>query len=151
MSSTLPEHLRREPRRVQVAAIQMSCDWNTEGNIAKAEALVRRAAADGAQLILLPELFETPYFCIEQDVRHLRLARPVGENRAVRHFSAVARELGVVLPISFFEHAGQMALLDFLQRQIDGLGTIGNVGSLLLGTRCLRDGRRQVIGRCRKR
>ena len=105
--SRQPEHFRREPRPVQVAAIQMSCDWDVEGNIAKAEALVRQAAARGAQIILLPELFEAPYFCIEQDVRHLRLARSVGENRAVRHFSAVARELGVVLPVSFFEHAGQ--------------------------------------------
>ncbi len=106
--SMQPEHFRREPRNVQVAAIQMSCDWDTEANIAKAEQLVRQAAARGAQIILLPELFEAPYFCIEQDVRHLRLARPVGDNRAVRHFSAVARELGVVLPISFFEHAGQV-------------------------------------------
>ncbi len=103
-----PEHFRREPRMVQVAALQMSCDWNTEGNIAKAESLVRQAASRGAQIILLPELFEAPYFCIEQDVRHLRLARTVAENRAVRHFSGIARELGVVLPISFFEHAGQV-------------------------------------------
>ena len=105
--SSQPEHFRREPRPVQVAAIQMSCGWNIESNIAKADALVRQAAARGAQIILLPELFEAPYFCIEQDVRHLRLARSVGENRAVRHFTAVARELGVVLPVSFFEHAGQ--------------------------------------------
>jgi N-carbamoylputrescine amidase len=105
--SNQPEHFRREPRPVQVAAIQMSCTWDADANIAKAEHLVRDAAARGAQIILLPELFEAPYFCIEQDVRHLRLARSLGENRAVRHFSAVARELGVVLPISFFEHAGQ--------------------------------------------
>ncbi|MGH8211225.1 MAG: N-carbamoylputrescine amidase, partial [Steroidobacteraceae bacterium] len=89
------------------AALQMSCDWNADRNIAKAEALVRDAAARGAQIILLPELFEAPYFCIEQDVRHLKLARSVADNRAVGHFGAVARELGVVLPISFFEHAGQ--------------------------------------------
>ncbi len=69
---------------------------------------MREAAARGAQIILLPELFEAPYFCIEQDNRHLNLACPVEENRAVRHFSAVARELGVVLPISFFERAGQV-------------------------------------------
>ena len=106
--SNQPEHLRREPRPVHVAAIQMSCDWNADGNIAKADTLVRQAAARGAQIILLPELFEAPYFCIEQDVRHLRLARSVDENRAVRHFRELARELGVVLPISFFEHAGQV-------------------------------------------
>jgi N-carbamoylputrescine amidase len=101
-----PEHLRRSPRPVSVAAIQMACDWNADGNIAKAERLVREAAARGAQIILLPELFETPYFCIEQDARHLNLARTVEDNRAVRHFGRVARELGVVLPISFFERSG---------------------------------------------
>jgi N-carbamoylputrescine amidase len=106
--STEPEHFRRSPRQVTVAATQMSCDWNVAGNIAKAEQLVRAAAARGAQIILLPELFEAPYFCIEQDNRHLNLACPLEENRAVRHFSAVARELGVVLPISFFERAGQV-------------------------------------------
>lgn len=104
--STEPEHFRRSPRQVTVAATQMSCDWDASGNIAKAEKLVREAAARGAQIILLPELFEAPYFCIEQDNRHLNLARSVDENRAVRHFSDVARELGVVLPISFFERAG---------------------------------------------
>jgi N-carbamoylputrescine amidase len=102
-----PEHFRRAPRPVSVAAIQMACDWDAQGNIARAERLVRVAAARGAQIILLPELFETPYFCIEQDARHLALARPSAENRAVQHFAAVARELGVVLPISFFEHSGQ--------------------------------------------
>ena len=101
-----PAHLAATPRRVQVAALQMACDGDAGAKFAAAEALVRRAAGRGAQIILLPELFETPYFCIEQDARHLRLASPVEENRAVRHFSAVARELGVVLPISFFERAG---------------------------------------------
>jgi N-carbamoylputrescine amidase len=101
-----PEHFQRPGRPVTVAALQMAMDWNTEANIARAEALVRQAAAAGAQVILLPELFETPYFCIEQDSRHLALARPLAENRAARHFAPLARELGVVLPISFFERAG---------------------------------------------
>ena len=101
-----PVHLAATPRPVRVAAIQMSCGWDAAANIAAAETLVREAAGRGAQIILLPELFETPYFCIEQDARHLRLASSVEDNRAVRHFSAVARELGVVLPISFFERAG---------------------------------------------
>ncbi|HXN80530.1 MAG TPA: nitrilase-related carbon-nitrogen hydrolase, partial [Steroidobacteraceae bacterium] len=112
-----PEHFRRPPRPVSVAAVQMACDWDADGNIARAERLVREAAARGAQIILLPELFETPYFCIEQDVRHLGLARPAAQNRAVQHFTPVARELGVVLPISFFERAGpayfnSIAILD---------------------------------------
>jgi N-carbamoylputrescine amidase len=105
--SKAPAHLERPPRPVTVAAIQMACEWNAEGNIARAEKLVREAAARGAQIILLPELFETPYFCIEQDARHLNLASPVAENRALRHFAPIARELGVVLPVSFFERAGR--------------------------------------------
>jgi len=95
----------------------MACGWDGAANIARAEELVREAAARGAQVILLPELFETPYFCIEQDARHLKLARTVDDNAAVCHFAAVARELGVVLPISFFERSGpayfnSIAILD---------------------------------------
>ncbi len=104
--SQVPQHLQRKPRPVTLSAVQMSCGWDAGANIARAEALVRQAAAQGAQIILLPELFETPYFCIEQDSRHLQLARPPADNAAVRHFRAVARELGVVLPISFFERDG---------------------------------------------
>jgi N-carbamoylputrescine amidase len=99
--------LERPARVVTVAATQMSCSWDRVANMDRAEALVREAAGRGAQVILLPELFETPYFCIEQDSRHLRLATSVDANPAIRHFASVARELGVVLPISFFEHAGQ--------------------------------------------
>ena len=66
--------------------------------------LVRQAARDGAQVILLQELFETPYFCIEQDSRHLRLATAWPRAAPFAH-SAIARELGVVLPVSFFERA----------------------------------------------
>jgi len=112
-----PQHFRSAPRPVSVAAVQMACDWDVEGNIARAERLVRQAASRGAQIILLPELFETPYFCIEQDARHLSLAHTAAESRAVRHFAPVARELGVVLPISFFERSGpayfnSIAILD---------------------------------------
>jgi len=102
-----PAHLRRTPRRVTVAATQFACSWDLDANLGRAEALVRRAAADGAQVILLQELFETPYFCIEQDSRHLRLATTLADNRAVRHMAALSRELDVVLPVSFFERAGQ--------------------------------------------
>ncbi|MET0280480.1 MAG: N-carbamoylputrescine amidase [Steroidobacteraceae bacterium] len=102
-----PAHLRRTPRHVSVAATQFACSWDIEANIARAEHLVRRAAGDGAQVILIQELFETPYFCIEQDSRHLRLATSLRENRAVQRMAVLARELQVVLPVSFFEHAGQ--------------------------------------------
>ena len=101
-----PRHLQSPARPVVVAAVQLACTWDIAANIAGAERLVREAAARGAQIILLPELFETPYFCIEQDARHLALACALEESRAVRHFCGVARELAVVLPVSFFERAG---------------------------------------------
>ncbi len=112
-----PAHLNRPNREVTVAALQFACGWDVGANIATAERLVRQAAKQGAQIILIQELFETPYFCIEQDSRHLRIATPVDENRAVAHFSRIARELGVVLPISFFEKANNaffnsIAILD---------------------------------------
>jgi len=98
-------HLEPTGRSVTVAATQFACGWDIDANIARADALVREAAARGAQVILLQELFETPYFCIEQDSRHLNLATTLEDNPAVRHFRAVSRELRVVLPISFFERA----------------------------------------------
>jgi N-carbamoylputrescine amidase len=100
-----PTHLERGRREVTVAATQFACSWDIDANIATADRLVREAAGKGAQIILIQELFETPYFCIEQDSRHLRLATSVADNKAVRHFTKVASELGVVLPISFFEKA----------------------------------------------
>ena len=91
---------------VTVAATQMACSWDLADNIHKAEALVTRAAADGAQIILLQELFQTPYFCIEKDQAHQVHARPMATDRAVQHFAVLARRLGVVLPISYYEAAG---------------------------------------------
>ena len=90
-------------RNVKVAATQMSCTGDIEANIAKAEVLVRKAAADGAQIILLQELFETPYFCQKEKADYYSYATELEHNRAVNHFRALARELKVVLPISFYE------------------------------------------------
>lgn len=88
---------------VTVAAVQMRCTGRVEENIARAESLVREAAKEGAQIILLPELFEHPYFCQERRYEYYAFAKPVEENDAVRHFAGIARELSTVLPISFFE------------------------------------------------
>ncbi len=93
-------------RNVKVAVTQMSCSRNPEETLAKADRLVRQAAGKGAKIILLQELFETPYFCQLQKFEYLELAKPLGENPAVHHFRKVARELDVVLPVSFFERAG---------------------------------------------
>ncbi|UWG95414.1 N-carbamoylputrescine amidase [Dehalobacter sp. DCM] len=90
-------------RKVIVAATQMSCSCQREENIAKAETLVRRAAAEGAKIILLQELFETPYFCQKEKSDYYRYADDLEQNLAVKHFREIAKELQVVLPISFYE------------------------------------------------
>ena len=90
-------------RKVKTAAVQMRCEKQVQDNIAHAEELVRKAAAEGAQIILLPELFERPYFCQERRYEYYQYAKPVMENEAVRWFRQVARELSVVLPVSFYE------------------------------------------------
>ncbi len=92
-------------RAVTVAATQMACSWRTEENLDRAEALVREAAGQGAQVILLQELFETPYFCPDQKQEFFALARPVDANPVLGRMSELARALGVVLPVSFFERA----------------------------------------------
>lgn len=93
-------------RNVTLAATQMPCTWDIDENIAKAEALVRQAAGQGAQVILLQELFETPYFCLEQDFTQFELAQESDMARVVQHFAALAGALEVVLPVSYFERAG---------------------------------------------
>ncbi|SFB58948.1 N-carbamoylputrescine amidase [Cohnella sp. OV330] len=90
-------------RKVKVAATQMSCSCDIDENIAKADKLVREAAAQGAQIILLQELFETPYFCQKEKSDYYVYATELEHNKAVNHFKAVAKELQVVLPISFYE------------------------------------------------
>ncbi len=95
-------------REVTAAVTQMACTWDREATLAKAEALVREAAAGGAHIVLLQELFETPYFCQRHELEYMELSRPMEENPAVRHLKAVAGELSVVLPISFFERAGNV-------------------------------------------
>lgn len=92
-------------RNVTVAATQMHCTWDIEGNLARAENLIREAHAKGAQIILIQELFATPYFCIDQSPEHFTLAREAHNNPIIERFSALAKELQVVLPISFFEKA----------------------------------------------
>ena len=93
-------------RKVTVAATQMSCSWDREENLKKAESLVRQAAEKGANIILLQELFETPYFPQIQSFDYMNMCTAPEENPAVQRFCEVAKELSVVLPISFYEKAG---------------------------------------------
>ncbi|WP_170403477.1 N-carbamoylputrescine amidase [Ruegeria arenilitoris] len=93
-------------RNITLAATQMPCSWDIDDNIARAEGLVRQAADTGAQVILLQELFETPYFCLEQDLQYFDMARTLEDSNVVSHFGALANELDVVLPVSYYERAG---------------------------------------------
>jgi N-carbamoylputrescine amidase len=107
-------------RKVTLAATQMSCSWDTAATLEKAERLVREAAAKGANIILLQELFETPYFCQKENYDYLKLAKSSAENPAVNRFQKIARELSVVLPISFFEAKGNTAFNSIAVIDADG-------------------------------
>jgi N-carbamoylputrescine amidase len=85
----------------------MACSWDLSANVDRAEKLVRQAADRGAQIVLIQELFEAPYFCIEQRAKHFELASSLEESATIRRFQALARSLKLVLPVSWFERAGR--------------------------------------------
>jgi len=89
--------------KIKVAATQMTCTWETEENITKATNLIKQAADQGANIILLQELFQTPYFCIQYDEDIFKLAQNFENNKILKQMSELAKKLNVVLPISFFE------------------------------------------------
>ncbi len=92
---------------IKVAAVQMAMTPDKAHNRDTAERLVRDAAKAGAQIILLPELFEGLYFCKDMDARYFAWAQPREGHPLITRFSALAKELGVVLPISYFERDGE--------------------------------------------
>ena len=95
-------------RDLSVAITQMASANDWAKNCDKAEALAREAAAKGARLILLQELFDGDYFCIEQHARFFKQAHELDSHPTVKRFAALAKELGVVLPVSVFERAGNV-------------------------------------------
>lgn len=107
-------------RNVTLAAIQMSCTRNVAENIEKAEKMVIEAAGKGAQVILLPELFERQYFCQERQYEYYAFAKSVEENDAVKHFQELAKKLQVVLPISFYEKDGNRLFNSIAMIDADG-------------------------------
>lgn len=112
-------------KNVNVAAIQMSCGRDVNENILTADKLVRKAAANGAEIILLQELFENVYFCQKEKIEYYGLSKTVEDNDAINHFKAVAKELGVVLPISFYERKNNARYNSVVVLDADGsnLGT----------------------------
>ena len=107
-------------RKVTVAATQMACTWDREGTLGKAEALVREAAQAGANIVLLQELFETPYFCQRHDFEYMQLASRPEDNPAIKRFRKVAKELNMVIPVSFFERANTSAFNSIAVIDADG-------------------------------
>ena len=94
-------------REVIVAATQMACSNDTDKNVSNAEKLVRQAASKGAQIILIQELFESQYFCMDQKEELFELSKPFDNHPTIKKFSELAKELKVVLPVSFFEKANR--------------------------------------------
>jgi N-carbamoylputrescine amidase len=107
-------------RVVTVAATQMACSCNSQENLERAERLIRKAAGDGANIILLQELFLTQYFPQTEDAGFFGLARPAEGHPAIEHMRALAKELGVVLPVGFFEKAGQVFFNSNVMIDADG-------------------------------
>ena len=105
---------------VTLAATQFACSTDPAENLDRAERLVREAAGRGAQVILLQELFETPYFCKDHLASHFELARPVAGNPVLERFRALARELEVALPYSFFERANNTYFNSLAMIDADG-------------------------------
>jgi N-carbamoylputrescine amidase len=90
---------------VNAAAIQMSMSQDKHANVQKAKRLVAEAAKNGANIILLPELFEGLYFCKDMDEKYFSWAKPLKNNGLIQEFQALSRDLGVVLLVSYFEKA----------------------------------------------
>lgn len=106
--------------KVKVAATQLKISWNIEDNLMKAEAIVRQAKSQGAQIILLQELFKTPYFCQIENYDYFKLAEVYEESQLIKRFQALAKELEVVLPISFFERDGNVFFNSLVMIDADG-------------------------------
>lgn len=107
-------------RPITLAATQFDCTWDSKRNVAKAKDLVRMAADAGANVILVQELFETPYFCQDQNAEHFALAKPFEGNPLIAEMAQLAGELGVVLPVSFFERAGRAHFNSLAMVDADG-------------------------------
>lgn len=105
---------------MKVAITQLKMSWDIEDNLAKAEQIVRKAAIQGAKIILLPELFKTPYFCQKENYDYFSLSEELNSSATIAHFQRLAQELEVVLPISFFEKAGNVHFNSLVMIDADG-------------------------------
>lgn len=107
-------------RQLIAAAVQISCTDEVDANLDKLEHHIREASRRGAQLVVLQELFEGVYFCMDEDKRHNVRARPLAGHPTVARMAALARETGVVLPISLFERDGSSLFNTLVMIDADG-------------------------------
>ena len=107
-------------RHVTLGVVQFACTDDVADNVATAERLVRAAAAEGANVVLVQELFEGLYFCSEQRPDEFARARPLDGHPTVAHFSRLAAELGVVIPVSVFERANRATFNSVVLLDADG-------------------------------
>ncbi|HIF5957685.1 TPA: N-carbamoylputrescine amidase [Vibrio parahaemolyticus] len=105
---------------VKFAALQLTKSWDLEENLAKAKKAIREAAQNGANVILPQELFAAPYFCKKQEAKYFELAEETANSHLVQEMSALAKELGVVIPVSYFEKAGNTFFNSLVMIDADG-------------------------------
>ena len=106
--------------KIKVAITQMSCTSNYEENVAKAEDLVKKAVQNGANIVLIQELFSNLYFCQVEDYDKFALAEEAEHSKLIKHFQEVAKKYNVVLPISFFEKSGPNYFNSLVMIDADG-------------------------------
>ena len=106
--------------KVKVCCTQMSMSWNIKKNIEQADALIAKASKEGANIILLPELFMTPYFCQTEDYNHFALAQSLEDSTLIKHYQEIAKKYDVVLPISFFEKSNNCYFNSLVVIDADG-------------------------------
>ncbi|EIK4762464.1 N-carbamoylputrescine amidase [Vibrio parahaemolyticus] len=105
---------------VKFAALQLTKSWDLEDNLAKAKKAIREAAQNGANVILPQELFAAPYFCKKQEAKYFELAEETANSHLIQEMSALAKELGVVIPVSYFEKAGNTFFNSLVMIDADG-------------------------------
>ncbi|MEA5061135.1 MAG: N-carbamoylputrescine amidase [Erysipelotrichaceae bacterium] len=106
--------------KVKVACTQMSCSWNIEENLKKAEQLITKAHKDGANIVLPQELFKTPYFCQKEKYEYFELAEEVDNSPLIKRFQKIAKANDVVIPLSFFERSGNVFFNSLVMIDADG-------------------------------
>ncbi|MEX0333027.1 N-carbamoylputrescine amidase [Vibrio tubiashii] len=105
---------------VKFAALQLTKSWDLEDNLNKAKSAIREAANNGANVILPQELFAAPYFCKKQEAKYFELAEETQNCRLIKEMSELAKELGVVIPVSYFEKAGNTFFNSLVMIDADG-------------------------------